>query len=253
MACRTGTNGIKARHDKVVGALGVLVKAFAPSAVSVILGDARCKAVMNSRRIARPAPPDQRADHIPDIIVDWGGATGEGMEFIDVSIGDDDVRNIELKKQNQYTSALRDGLFPRKKLVIFAMDTFGGIGSEADAWLSKIAMQKALISPTCATGDPSSRFTKKRLQEQADRYKLSLLQTIECTLATAQAEIAQQAIFLGFQRGQAPPAVLAARYEEFAAARRLEAASRAGGVDGSWFSTYGDTFAAGLAFDFDGV
>jgi hypothetical protein len=174
------------------------------------------------------------------------------MEFIDVSIGDDDVRNIELKKQNQYTSALRDGLFPRKKLVIFAMDTFGGIGSEADAWLSKIAMQKALISPTCATGDPSSRFTKKRLQEQADRYKLSLLQTIECTLATAQAEIAQQAIFLGFQRGQAPPAVLAARYEEFAAARRLEAASRAGGVDGSWFSTYGDTFAAGLAFDFDG-
>ena len=60
--------------------------------------------------------------------------------------------------------------------------------------------------------------------------------------------------FQGFQRGQAPPAELAARYEEFAADRRLEleAAYRAGGVDGSWISTYGDTFAAGLAFDFDG-
>ena len=151
------------------------------------------------------------------------------------------------------TSALRDGLFPRKKLVIFAMNTFGGIGPEADAWLSKIAMQKALISPTCATGDPSSRFTKKRLQEQADRYKLSMLQMIECTLATAQAEIAQQAIFLGFQRGQAPPAELSARYEEFVLARQLEAVSRVGlGVDGSWYSTYSDTFAAGLTFDRDG-
>ena len=194
LACRTGGNGIgrTARHNGVVHVLGNCLQDFPGS--SIVRGDLKCAAWMTAQAARQGASGDRLK--IPDLVLDLG----DDLPYvIDVSIGDNDVCNIERDKITQYKSALSTNVILAKQLVIFAFNTAGELSPQADQFLSTISKRRAAL---CLPRDvdQDSRIGKRRLEAHAAALRAHMLHAVACTLVREQAKIVYRAMRWGYER-----------------------------------------------------